>query len=153
MGRPSPRPKQDIFAWVGDDDDSSTYKIGTASDTELDILTPVVKMVAEPQIGGLAGANAAVTLAAAATVIAVTSKVMTVTGDGGGNTIGTITGGIDGMTLTLIFVDTNVTITDLTTEAADTVNLSAAFTGASGTVLSLVYDGTSWREVSRSVNG
>jgi hypothetical protein len=153
MGFPSPRPQEDEFAWVGDDDFSNSFKVGKATDDEFEFLVPVVKMAAEPQIGGLAGANAAVTLAASATVIAVTSKVMTVTGDGGANTIGTITGGIDGMTLTLIFVDTNVTITDLTTEAADTVNLSAAFTGADGTVLSLVYDGTSWREVSRSVNG
>jgi hypothetical protein len=77
---------------------------------------------------------------------------MTITGDVGANTIGTITGGLDGQELTLIFADALVTITDTGTGAANTVNLAAAFTGAAGTVLKLVFDGTSWFEVSRSVN-
>lgn len=33
-----------------------------------------------------------------------------------------------------------------------TVDLSAAFTSADDTVLQIIYDGTSWYEVSRSVN-
>jgi hypothetical protein len=77
---------------------------------------------------------------------------MTVTGDAGGNTIATITGGISGQELILIFVDALVTITDDNTHAANSVDLSAAFTSADDVVLKLVFDGTSWYEVSRSIN-
>lgn len=93
-----------------------------------------------------------VTLGAGDTTFAVTRNFVEVTGDGGGNTIATITGGIEGMKLTLLFVDGNVQITDDNTHAANSVDLSAAFTSADDTVLELVYDGTSWYEVSRSVN-
>ena len=96
--------------------------------------------------------NSALTLGAAATTFACDSNLMTITGDAGANTIATITGGIDGQHLTLIFVDALVTITDDNTHAAESVDLSAAFTSADDTVLNLVYDGTSWYEVSRSVN-
>lgn len=77
---------------------------------------------------------------------------MIITGDAGANTIATITGGIDGQFLCLLFVDALVTITDDNSHAADSVDLSAAFTSADDTVLLLKYDGTSWYEVSRSVN-
>ncbi len=92
------------------------------------------------------------TLGAGATTFAVTSNVMTITGDGGGNTVATITGASSGTLLTLIFVDGNVTITDDDTHGADSVDLSAAFTSADDTTLQLVYDSVSWYEVSRSVN-
>ena len=92
------------------------------------------------------------TLAAAATTLAITSNVRTVTGDAGGNTIATITGGVSGQLLTLIFADSLVTITDDATGTVNTVNLSAAFTSTSNDTLTLVFNGTSWREVSRSVN-
>ena len=101
---------------------------------------------------GLPTKNVAHAVAASEVDIAVTSHLMTVSA-AASETIATISGGYSGMRLALIFLDTNTTITDTATEAADTVNLSAAFTGADGTVLELVYDGTSWREVSRSVNG
>jgi hypothetical protein len=92
------------------------------------------------------------TLGVGATTFIASQNIMTITGDGGGNTIATITGGVTGQHLTLIFVDALVTITDDNTHAADTVDLSAAFTSADDTVLQLVYNGTSWYEVSRSVN-
>lgn len=92
------------------------------------------------------------TLGAGVTTFAVTGDVMVITGDGGANTIATITGGGTGQELTLIFVDANVTITDTDAHTANTVDLSAAFTSADDTVLKLVFDGTSWYEVSRSVN-
>lgn len=92
------------------------------------------------------------TLGAGVTTFAVTGEVMVITGDGGANTIATITGGGTGQELTLIFVDANVTITDTDAHTANTVDLSAAFTSADDTVLKLVFDGTSWYEVSRSVN-
>jgi hypothetical protein len=92
------------------------------------------------------------TLGAAATTFAVTGEVMVVTGDVGTNTVATITGGLTGQELTLIFVDGLVTITDTDAHGANTVDLSAAFTSADDTVLKLIFDGTSWYEVSRSVN-
>ena len=104
------------------------------------------------KILGLPTENVAHAVAASAVDIAVSSHLMTVSA-GAGETIATISGGYSGMRLALIFLDTNVTITDTATEAADTVNLSAAYTSADGDVLELIYDGISWREVSRSVNG
>jgi len=99
----------------------------------------------------------AVTLAAApgGTTFAATSNVMEITGTGAGSTVGTITGGIGGMMLTLIFKDALTTITDTAVGAvgANQVCLSAAFTGALGTTLTLVSNGTYWQEVCRSVNG
>ena len=67
-------------------------------------------------------------------------------------TIATIQGGKEGMILTLEFVDANITITDTGTGVADTVDLSAAFTSSANDTLQLIFNGTSWREVGRSVN-
>ncbi len=92
------------------------------------------------------------TLGVAATTFPVFSNVMTMTGDGGGNTVATITGAKSGQYLILIFVDGNITITDDNSHAANSVDLSAAFTGADDTTIHLIYNGTSWYEVSRSVN-
>ena len=91
------------------------------------------------------------TLGAAVTTFAVTGEVMVITGDAGTNTIATITGG-GTQELTLIFVDGLVTITDTDAHTANTVDLSAAFTSADDTVLTLIFDGTSWYEKFRSVN-
>ena len=98
------------------------------------------------------GQKESLTLAAAATTFTRTAPFMVITGDAGANTIATITGGIEGLELTLLFEDALVTITDTAGHTADTVDLSAAFTSADDTILKLVYDGTSWYEVSRSVN-
>jgi len=103
--------------------------------------------------GGVTSAKTTVTVAAAATTFAIASNVVIVTGDAGGNTVATITGGAAGQVLVLIFVDALVTITDTAAATANTVNLSAAFTSAANTVLQLVHNGTKWLEVSRSVNG
>ncbi len=67
-------------------------------------------------------------------------------------TIATIIGGYEGQKIILQFTDSNVTITDDATGNLNTVNLSSAFTSTANDVLTLIYDGTSWREVSRSVN-
>ena len=91
-------------------------------------------------------------LGAAATTFATTSNVMTITGDGGANTIATITGANSGQYLILIFVDGLVTLTDDNGHGANTLDLSAAFTSVDDTTINLIYDGTSWYEVSRSVN-
>ena len=94
----------------------------------------------------------ALTLGAGVTTFAVAADAMVITGDGGGNTIATITGGRLGQFLLLEFVDTDVTITDTDAHTANTVDLSAAFTSADDTILLLWFDGTSWYEVSRSAN-
>jgi hypothetical protein len=102
--------------------------------------------------GAFGSVLGAATLDPGATTFAAQGNVMTVTGDGGGNTVATITNGVVGQRLTLIFVDALVTITDTDAHTANTVDLSAAFTSADDTTLTLVFDGTSWYEVSRSVN-
>ncbi len=96
--------------------------------------------------------NTAVALGAAAVTFSADTNFVTVTGDGGANTIATITAGTVGEKLTLLFVDGLVTVTDDDSHAADSVDLSAAFTSADDTTLTLLYDGTSWYELSRSVN-
>lgn len=107
----------------------------------------------QARAGGATGsAKQSITLAAAATAIAVTSSFVVVTGDAGTNTIATITGGFDGMRLVLLFVDGLVTITDTDAHTADTVDLNSAFTSIDDTILELIYDGTSWYEISRSAN-
>jgi len=106
----------------------------------------------KPEVSNLKMGNSTLTLAAAATTIAVTSALMTITGDAGANTVATITGAKSGNILTLIFVDGNVTITNTDAHTANTVDLSAAFTGADDTVLQLIFDGTSWYEIARSTN-
>ncbi len=95
----------------------------------------------------------ATTLAAGATTLALTKNFLKLTGNAAGNTLATITGGLAGQTLNIIFQDAYVTVTDDATRTANTINLSAALTGAANTVLTLLSDGTSWYEQSRSVNG
>lgn len=92
------------------------------------------------------------TLGVGAITFAVVGEYMQITGDGAGNTVATITGGAIGQILILVFVDGLVTITDDATGNNNTVNLSAAFTGNANDIMMLISDGTSWREVSRSVN-
>lgn len=102
--------------------------------------------------GKLAITGSGITLGAAVTTFAVTRTFHTITGDAGGNTIATITGGVNGMILILKFVDALVTITDDNTGTANTVDLSAAWTSSARDTLTLVFDGTSWLETARSVN-
>lgn len=95
----------------------------------------------------------AVTLGAAATALAITTSAVTVTGDVGANTVATITGAtVSGQIVILTFVDALVTITDDAGGGANTVNLSAAFTSTVNDTMTLIYNGTSWREVARAVN-
>lgn len=102
-----------------------------------------------------ATAQQTATLGAAATTFGVTSNVITLTGDGGGNTIATITGGVDGMLLTIICVDANITFTDTDAAAANKMDLPGVatdITSADDKVIQLVYDGTSWFCTSVSTN-
>jgi len=92
------------------------------------------------------------TLGLGVTTFAAVGEYMQITGDGAANTVATITAGATGQMLVLVFVDALVTITDTDAHTANTVDLSAAFTSADDTILVLIFDGTSWYEVSRSVN-
>jgi hypothetical protein len=95
------------------------------------------------------------TLGVGVTTFAITSNVVTLAGDGGGNTVATITGADPGTLLTIIFVDGLVTITDTDGHGANTIDLAGTATdlvSADDMTLQLVYDGTSWYETSRSVN-
>ena len=103
--------------------------------------------------GFLSGGIQTITLPAAATTFIATTNMVILTGDGGANTLATITGAPAGTTLKILCTDGLVTITDDNTHAADSVDLSAAFTCADDTTLTLSnYDGVSWYEDSRSIN-
>jgi len=93
-----------------------------------------------------------ITLGAGDTTFAAVGEYMQITGDVGTNTIATITGGLAGQIIILVFVDGLVTITDDATSNANTVNLSAAFTSSANDIIMLISDGTSWREISRAIN-
>ena len=94
----------------------------------------------------------ALTLGSGATSFTITSNVMAVTADAGTNTIATIIGGKSGLFLTIICRNAGLIITDNDTGTADTINISAAFTGTANDTITLVSDGTSWYETSRAVN-
>lgn len=91
------------------------------------------------------------TLAAAATTLAVTRNTTTIDCDAGTNTIATITGGKIGIFM-FKFVDASCVITDDATASANTINISAAYISTANDTLSLLFDGTSWFEISRAVN-
>lgn len=129
----------------------NAFQLGIGVNATADSLQVGADFLAKAN-GQHAGAFDSFTLAAAATTFVCTANDMIITGDAGTNTIATITGGIDGQFLCLLFVDANVTITDDNTHAADSIDLSAAFTSADDTVLLLKHSGGSWYEVSRSVN-
>ena len=92
------------------------------------------------------------TLGAGVTTFAAVGEYIQITGNAGTNTVATITGGVAGQIIVLVFVDGLVTITDDATGNANTVNLSAAFTSSANDIMMLISDATSWREISRSLN-
>jgi hypothetical protein len=93
-------------------------------------------------------------LGAGVATFACVGEAMTITGDALGNTVTTITGGVTGQTLILTFVDALVTISNNDAHTANTIDLSggANLVSADDTMLMLFFDGTSWYELSRSVN-
>ena len=100
-------------------------------------------------------ANTAIftTLGAGATTFAVTNSFVRLTGNAGTNTIATITGGVSGQTLVLMFADALVTITNSDSIISpNTIDLSAAFTSSARDTLTLIHDGNKWIETSRSIN-
>ena len=124
------------------------WGFGMSSPTEIVDVLGNVKVVGKtytPTINVILGIGVT-------TVALGASNSFKVTGDRGGNTIATITGGKDGQTIKIIFVDTFITITDDGTSNPNTVNLSGAFTSTANDTLTLLFDGISWRELSRSIN-
>ena len=94
------------------------------------------------------------TLVGEAITLALTSNVITLTGDALGNTVATFTGAIVGI-YTVIFVDALITLTDTDAHTGNTFDLvgtATNLTSADDLVLQMVYDGTSFYEVSRSSN-
>ena len=69
------------------------------------------------------------------------------TANSSGTTITTFDNGFPGQEITLIFSDANTTIAE-----TGNIKLSAAFTSTADDTMKLIYDGTNWYEVSRSVN-
>jgi hypothetical protein len=67
--------------------------------------------------------------------------------NGGATTITNFTNGKTGQEITLLFTDSNTTITD-----GANIKLSAAFVSTADDTMKLIYNGTAWFEVSRSVN-
>jgi hypothetical protein len=130
-------------------DGTEKMRITATGNVGIGTTTPAVAL---DVVGAIATNDSASTLATAATTLAVTSNFATVTGAAGGNTVATITGGVTGMRVTLLFVDALVTITDTAAATANTVNLSAAFTSSANDTMELIHNGTKWFEVSRSVN-
>ena len=70
----------------------------------------------------------------------------------GAESVATITGGASGQYLTIKFTDANCTLTNDDTGAANTIDLSAAFTSSDNDTVTFINDGTSWLEVARAVN-
>lgn len=68
-------------------------------------------------------------------------------GQSGGVTITNLTGGSTGQIVTLIFTDSNSTIAD-----SGNFKLTGAFSSTADDTLTLVFDGTSWYEISRAAN-
>ena len=103
--------------------------------------------------GAFAAAIESVTVGAAAATFAVDSNYVRVTGDAGGNSVTTITGGISGQIVVLEFRDALVTIVNDNTDAANTIDLLAGNTTfATDATLTLGFNGTSWKEITRSIN-
>jgi hypothetical protein len=123
---------------------SAANRLSLGANDHLDLLTT----------SKIVGTMNALTLGVGAVTFAAAGMAMVITGDGGANVIATITGGTAGQTLLLEFVDALVTITDTAGHAANTIDLVGAvdLVSADDTMLLLVFDGTSWYEVSRSVN-
>ena len=136
-------------AWAVEDDShnhtSASGKFAVAESLRVD------KTAA---LNGMYGSTSeqSITLGSSVTTFAVTRNFVVITGDAGGNTVATITGASVVGLYTFRFLDDKVTITDTGDDSANTINLSAAFTSTDDDILTLYWNGTSWREASRSVN-
>ena len=148
-------PLGELAFYTGTNGNTEAVRIDELGNVGIGLSDPTQKLEVNGNVkisGQLSTDETEITLGVAAITFVTSSNVMTITGDGGGNTIATITGAISGQSLIMIFVDNKVTITDDNGHGANTIDLSAAFTSVDDTVLHLIYNGTSWYEVSRSIN-
>ena len=88
-----------------------------------------------------------VTFTNADTTPTVAGSTLFKTNNAGGTTITTFDDAVANQIITIIFTDANTTISE-----ASNIKLSAAFTSTADDTIQLVYDGTSWYELSRAVN-
>jgi hypothetical protein len=83
------------------------------------------------------------------------NKSLTLLNDSSGpGTLNTITGAEEGQKIVIIFQDT-INVTDNDSASSNTINLQGSttdFAAGQYDTLQLIYDGTSWYEISRSVN-
>lgn len=98
------------------------------------------------------GNNQAVTLGAAATTFAATSNFITLTGDGGGNNLATITGLPGPCLVSIVCTDSNVTFVDNNSHTANTFDLPANLPGADDQTFLFHFDGTSFYFIYGSAN-
>lgn len=70
-----------------------------------------------------------------------------VVNNSGGTTITMFDDGVPGQTIQLLFTNTNTTVTD-----GGNIKLSGAFTSSADDTMRLIFDGTNWYELNRSVN-
>lgn len=98
------------------------------------------------------GNNQAVTLGAAATTFAATSNFITLTGDGGGNNLATITGLPGPCLVSIVCTDSNVTFVDNNSHTANTFDLPSNIPGADDQTFLFHYDGTSFYFIYGSAN-
>jgi hypothetical protein len=91
-----------------------------------------------------ANAHSDVTLGVGATALAVAGKgLIRLTGDAGGNGITSITGGVDGQIVAIVFLDSKVNIST----AAAKLNNNERYYGNQFDTLVLQYDGTNWEQI------
>lgn len=144
-------------------DSSDQLDLGTACTDGHSGATGDVCVGADLQVDGplfadglVATTPATATLADGATTIAVTTSYIRITGDVGGNeVINTITGGVDGQRLVIQWIDGLWDLDDVdagTANTCDLVGTNTDFVGTSNDTLELIFDGTNWHEVGRSVN-
>ncbi len=116
-----------------------------------------VNGTAESAVAGVTDISTAKEISDSDTVTISSATLIKVTDADNDDDLALITGGRTGQFLTIVFDDTITVIDDDVATAANAIdvfddnnNNSESF--ASGDVLVLVYDGTAWREVARSMN-
>ena len=134
-----------ISAWTGLAKNSTTTRkfpiFVDGKDAVLGTLTPADMAAAYTP--------ASVTLGAGATALSASGRSgILLTGDAGGNSITSITGGVSGQTLAIVFQDALVNIST----AAAKLEIAERFYAKQYDTLFLYYDGTNWEEIGRIHN-
>ncbi len=129
----------------------------TGNVTATTVIATTFNGTAESAVAGVTDISTAKEISDADTVTISSATLIKVTDADNDDELALITGGRTGQFLTIVFDDTITVVDDDVTTAANAIdvfddnnNNSESF--ASGDVLVLVYDGTAWREVARSMN-